>query len=426
MKWRTFCDRVGGPPGPDLQFCHYPGTVEVQEDPNEERVSMGKKLARILILTEGIRGHLFQSRGIAYWLSGKTGAEIREFQVPRLKGWDRFWQLKVIARFIPAMDHPSLKKWISRAGGEGLLLRIREDLFSSGVKPEQCLLISAGSNPARYNLALGKLLGIRTCVLMTPSLLGTEPFDFAILPRHDAPSESPNILETLGAPNFIDREKLKTEAEKLSTYYAPGKSTEKWAILIGGDDANYLLGPEWAQSVISRIMDLALKADAELYITTSRRTSPETEQILKELVHGRTFVKMLLLASESDLNPVPGMLGLCSRVFCTEDSVSMLSESATAGHEVLLLRTDRKRGWRYVLQGFTRFLVETGLLSRSVLWGVPRFDTMIDDFIEKGLIVELPEDLGHWDVPMIMGTERGLEFNEARRAAQWILEEWQS
>jgi len=387
---------------------------------------MENRLALILILTEGIRGHLFQSLGIAYWLSGKTGAEIREFQVPRLEGWDRFWQLKVIARLIPAMDHPSLKKWIFRAGGEDLLLRIRQALFPSGIKPEQCLLISAGSNPARYNLALGKLLGIKTCVLMTPSLLGTEPFDFAILPRHDAPSESPNILETLGAPNFIDREKLKTEAEKLSTYYAPGKSTEKWAILIGGDDANYRLGPEWAQRVISRLMELALEADAELYITTSRRTPPETEEILKDLVYERNFVKMLLLASESDLNPVPGMLGLCTRVFCTEDSVSMLSESATAGHEVLLLRTDRRKGWRSFLQGLTRSLVETGLLSRSVLWGVPRFDAMIDDFIEKGLITELPEDLAHWDLSMVTATRGDMEFNEARRAAGWILEEWQS
>jgi len=387
---------------------------------------MEKKLALILILTEGIRGHLFQSRGIAYWLSGRTGAEIREFQVPQLKGWDRFWQLKIIARLIPAMNNPSLKKWISRAGGEDLLLRVKLEVSSLGVRPESCLLISAGSNPARYNLALGKLLGIRTCVLMTPSLLGTEPFDFAILPRHDAPSEMPNIFETLGAPNFIDREKLKIEAQNLTVHYAPGDSNEKWAILIGGDDANYRLGPEWAQRIIPRIMELALKADAELYITTSRRTPPETEQILKDLVYDRTFAKMLLLASESDLNPVPGMLGLCSRVFCTEDSVSMLSESASAGHEVLLLRADRKKGWRSALQVFTRSLVEVGFLSRSVLWGVPRFDAMIDDFIEKGLITELPEDPGHWDVPMIMGTERGLEFNEARRAAEWILEEWHS
>jgi len=42
------------------------------------------------------------------------------------------------------------------------------------------------------------------------------------------------------------------------------------------------------------------------------------------------------------------------------------------------------------------------------------------------LITELPEDLAHWDLSMVTATRGDMEFNEARRAAGWILEEWQS
>ena len=43
-------------------------------------------LKAILILSDGIRGHLNQSRGVAHWLSRLTGAEILESEVPLLTG----------------------------------------------------------------------------------------------------------------------------------------------------------------------------------------------------------------------------------------------------------------------------------------------------------------------------------------------------
>ena len=42
----------------------------------------GDALKVIVILSEGIRGHVNQSRGVAYWLSRLTGAEVLEAEVP--------------------------------------------------------------------------------------------------------------------------------------------------------------------------------------------------------------------------------------------------------------------------------------------------------------------------------------------------------
>ena len=39
-------------------------------------------LKAVVILTEGVRGHLNQSRGVANWLVRRTGAEVLELEVP--------------------------------------------------------------------------------------------------------------------------------------------------------------------------------------------------------------------------------------------------------------------------------------------------------------------------------------------------------
>ena len=49
-------------------------------------MNAGNSLRVILILSDGIRGHINQSRGVAHWLSQLTGAEILESEVPALTG----------------------------------------------------------------------------------------------------------------------------------------------------------------------------------------------------------------------------------------------------------------------------------------------------------------------------------------------------
>ncbi len=194
---------------------------------------------------------------------------------------------------------------------------------------------------------------------------------------------------------------LEGEAARLVRMFPPAKE-ERWAILIGGDDVNYALSPSWVRKNIPLLLDQAEMSGADVYITTSRRTSHAAEEAIISVVRGKKSVRALILASREDWNPVPGMLGLCGKIFCTEDSVSMISEAFTAGCEVEILRVERRRGIRALLQDVTRRLVSKGTLSRKFLWGVPRFDVMIDS------LKEIDEN----------------DFNEARRAAMWMIEEW--
>lgn len=381
----------------------------------------------IFLLSDGIRGHLFQSRGVAGWLSRFTGADMVEVEIPKLSGWKRVRLLKWKARFLPSADREGALRWLKEAGASSLAERAAKEIASRNCDGRNVLFLSAGSSAAPFTTALSKTFGGRSCTLMTPSVLGTDPFDFAIVPEHDHPPDKENVFPTLGAPNAIFPDELERKGWELSQLYPPREccSFEKrWSLLVGGDDGNYRVSAEWAERTLSPIFDAAERLGADLYVTTSRRTPKETEDALALLAKGKNSTRMLLFASSDPFNPVPGMLGLCSVIFVTEDSVSMVSEAVTAGRTVYLVRTGRQSGIRTMLQNMTAFLVRKRIAPRMFLWGIPRFDALFDDMIKKGFLVELRYDhLNHYPgrSPHLAD---GPLLNEARRAAEWIVERW--
>ncbi len=288
------------------------------------------------------------------------------------------------------------------------------------------LFLSAGSGAAPFTLALARALGGRSCAIMTPSVLGTTPFDFAVVPKHDAPRKDANVLVTLGAPNGIFPDELERRGWELAQKY-PTRSgkRERWSILVGGDDANYAISPRWIRTLIPPLISAAEDRRADLYITTSRRTSPSSEEALKKLIGQNPSVRMLLLASKDSFNPVPGMLGLSGRVFVTEDSVSMVSEAITAGKEVFLLRTETAKALRLRMQEYTEALVDRGVLPSCFLWGKPRFDRLFAALEEQGFLKETNcDNLTDCIGTLSLSQNGSTSLNEARRAAEWIVEGW--
>lgn len=390
----------------------------------------------VVILSDGIRGHLHQSRGVAHWIAAATGADVVERDVPRFSGIKRFLLMKVAARRLRHASKDESSRWLERAGAGALLADLEnlaaENVPSRGSADGDILTLSAGSSAAPFSLALGRALGAKTCVIMTPSVLGTDPFDFAILPEHDVsgrPSpgaanglRTPATLATLGAPNAIVPERLAEAAGELLRRSPPANpDAPAWGILVGGDDANYAVTPSWVKTELEPIFNRARDAGAEIYLTTSRRTSGDTETAITELARGRSFVRMVLLASADEYNPVPGMLGHCSRIFCTEDSVSMVSEAVTAGRRVVLLRVGRKKGLHMILQRLAFRLAALGLLPPRFVFGVPKFDAMFDRFRERGYLVEQTASSRGTAQERPDASTAVSGFNEAKRAAEWIL-----
>ena len=129
------------------------------------------------------------------------------------------------------------------------------------------------------------------------------------------------------------------------------------------------------------------------------------------LIKDSPATRYLLLASRSQENPVPAMLGAATHVIVTEDSVSMASEAATAGFRVGLLRVEKKQS------PLTK-------LRRHLGGGTVKFDALFTEMAARGLV----DDLGTTpDFDSFLATEArktDVPFNEAKRAAEWILSRW--
>ena len=384
------------------------------------------KISLILILSDGIRGHLNQSRGVALWLSELTGAEILELEVPILTGAAKS-RSRGASRKLTAGNRRDAREWLSMSNGDALVRRVGQWFAERNIREgsHEILILSAGSSPAPYNLALGYIWRCACATIMTPSVVGTEPFDYAIVPEHEYPDRKPNIFVTLGSPNAVVKTNLEKEARRLLEEY-PSKAEKIWSILIGGDDANYTLSSEWIKKSVGRIMAAAEEDGADLYITTSRRTSHEAAKTLKTLASHSESVRYLLIAEEDPFNPIPAMLGFSDEVFCTEDSVNMVSETVTGGQRPILMRVEHKRGIKNILQKMTASLVNAGAIDPKLLWGIPKFDMVFEHFSRHGALIEFEEWFIERNSHLSSDIESDMreDFNEAKRAALWIAENW--
>lgn len=345
----------------------------------------------VVIVSDNIRGHYHQSLGIAEWLGRLGGAEVEDpVKLPEISALKKFFSLKLQGRKIPKENARYSKAWLKSFG-------IQVEQF----KPET-LFISAGSNAAPFCLALAKATDNKSAVVMTPSVFGTKPFDYAIVPEHDKHNpKDPKILTTLGAPNHIHEEFTKKAAE---CFFAGRTFSPKVvAVLVGGNDANYQITEKWAQEVLG---DLKRFPDITLLITTSRRTDEYVERAVEDMFTSYPSTGYLLILNKNPkVSAVTSILGAATHVLVTEDSVSMVSEAVTAGFKVGLLRVPRC----------------TGGLKKTFGYGTKRFDEMFKKMEERDLLTDLGEfpDLDKFLAPSEQ--KHGHDFNEAKRAAEWIL-----
>ena len=368
---------------------------------------MNKKKAvpgRIVLFSDETRGHNHQSLGVARWVERLSGAEIYEIRVPSFSGLQRLRILKQQARHLGTASDAEIKEWLKTTGFE---LEAHADTLSDNT---ETLYIATGNSSSPFCLALSRLFKGRSAVIMTPTVLDTRLFDFAIVPLHDHPAPADNLITTLGAPNHIYYPELQAAAAETFAPLLPFPK-KVIALLLGGSDANYELTPDWVRFVLPSLREAAEKQGAALLVTTSRRTGKEADAAVEFVLKDSPATRYLLLASRSQENPVPAMLGAATHVIVTEDSVSMASEAATAGFRVGLLRVEKKQS------PLTK-------LRRHLGGGTVKFDALFTEMAARGLV----DDLGSApDFDSFLATEARkteVPFNEAKRAAEWILSRW--
>ena len=340
---------------------------------------------KILILSDGIRGNLNQSLGIAERING---AELKivepEYKGPtyRLTG-GRKGSYKFLAK-ISAIVYPLLSPRLTKPY---LKLILTRDSYRELSGHSADLIISAGSTMAPLNLLWGRIYQSKKVVCMNPPILGTKYFDLAIIPGHDYQrmhffKKPKNLFITLGAPSRINPKSLKEEGEKLNKRINC-QNKVKIGILLGGDDQNHHLSEEWAKLFLGEIKKITKRVSGDILLTTSRRTLPGAEKICKKMLSDYPGCKLLVIANETGENPVRGMLGLCSIVFATEDSIAMCSESASSPATTIVMRVERKNKRRLIFDETFKNLSEKGYIHLVSLKQLPDLSEIAHKFLSQ-------------------------------------------
>lgn len=238
--------------------------------------------------------------------------------------------------------------------------------------PDPDMLLGAGHATHSALLACRRARGGRSVVLMRPSL-PMRWFDLCVVPEHDGLASRPGVFISRGVLNAVKRTDEKHVACGL--------------ILIGGPSKHH----DWSDDrLIEQVTEIMRRDPRAWTIATSRRTPASTIDALRALA---TPPVRVVEPQDEDAGWLSGQLQQMPVAWVTEDSVSMLYESLTAGAACGLIDVP-SRGSSRIHRGVER-LVADGSVVTFAAW-------------RDGHALSRPAE----------------PFNEAVRCADWIVDRW--
>lgn len=295
----------------------------------------------VLVLDDGRTGHLNQSLAVA-----------KELRRARLTQGYKDEDTKIIVVDVKYKNKFSrialsmgavFASWRCH-GRMGLLkLCLEKESYDTLMKTYSEFVISCGSGLAPVNIFMSKENNAKNIVIMKPGGgLSLWKFNLAIIPRHDNPKHAKNIVVTDLAPNLIDEEKMAIDGIHLK-HHAQSDMKDAIGLFAGGDNPEFSLTGDIMNSVIEGVAAFSERSGAPILATTSRRTSGECENILKNRLKSNKKCKFLVVANEKNFDfAVGGMLALSRIAVVSEESISMISEAISAGRKVIVFRLSKK------------------------------------------------------------------------------------
>jgi mitochondrial fission protein ELM1 len=205
------------------------------------------------------------------------------------------------------------------------------DVSLDGPLPD--LVIAAGRSAVAPAAALR---GPKTKVVaLQDPRLDPEKFDLVICPEHDN-LRGRNVLTTLGSLHKVTPETILTD-QATAAFRTADLPRPLVAVMVGGSNGRVRLD---AGKLGRDLVALAHKTGVGLAITTSRRTGPAAVAALKVALAGVPHD----LYTGDGANPYPGLLAIADHILVTEDSASMLSEAASVGKPLHIIRLEGDAG----------------------------------------------------------------------------------
>jgi len=143
--------------------------------------------------------------------------------------------------------------------------------------------------------------------------------------------------------------------------------------------------------VINQVKEAAQILDAGILVTTSRRTSPEVEGLVKDEFRNYPRCKLLVIANEKNIpEAVGGILGLSRLIVVSPESISMICEAAASAKFVLVFKDKvSQKHKRFLERMFKEKYIylcgpgEISSLAKSLLQDKPAINKLDDRLIIK-------------------------------------------
>ena len=275
----------------------------------------------VLVLNDGKAGHLNQALAVAEMVREALGSRLRargikEQPIVKIKVAKVEFKNKLTRRLLDMASFFAGKRC------QGCLrcmkFCLKKKSFNE-IKEYADIVISCGASTVAVNAFLKYENNAKGICIMKPGLGRSRKFDLAVLPRHDAPAKpKSNVLITVTAPNRI-RDK------------GQGTRDKGVGLLVGGDAKNFKL----KKDDVEKVVDGVLKIGREIFVSTSRRTSPEIDKLVKEKLSGKC--KLLVIANENNKQGVVQEIFDKSEVIIVSpESISMISEAVSSGKRVVV------------------------------------------------------------------------------------------
>lgn len=259
-------------------------------------------MAYALILSDGKPGHENQSKALAEGLG---------------------FSFRIIPCTYTSKGKKAFSYLCDRLGLSPDLTGIDPAVSEAMAEERPALLIGTGSNTFFSLKRLRRKWQIPCVAILTPSGYSLRGFDVILAPRFDRPPERDNVLVvptnlTPARPAFYQG-----QTAAFMERYVP-KKARAVGVIVGGKNAIADVSPAWLEAQLKALFTAT--PGCEHWVTTSRRTSPEAEAVIRQFPFDYR-----LLFSEDHFNPIPAFVTTCERLFVTAESTGMLSESVAIG-----------------------------------------------------------------------------------------------
>jgi Kdo2-lipid IVA lauroyltransferase/acyltransferase len=293
----------------------------------------------VIVLTDGKAGHSNQALAVAEMVEQALGSrledrKIKEPPVVKIKTIE----IKFKNKFTKLVLNISSIFASKRCQGcmKCLKFCLAKESFEKVKNEYADIIISCGASAAAANIFLKYENNAKNVIIMKPGICRDRKVDLIILPRHDAEGKiKRNMLITEGAPNSIDA----------GTGQCPVPVDNQGGIglLIGGDAKGFELKKEDVEKTADEIIKISEEKNLDIFISTSRRTSPAIDELLKEKFSDNKRCKLLVIANEKNVDgAMAKIFELSDLVVISKESTSMISEAASSGRYVIVFRRTEK------------------------------------------------------------------------------------